>query len=63
MLTETKQKATAVVKLGVNVLSVVEIEVKMMVGVVGRAIEKAAKVAYEVAIVDALGGDEEGCGG
>ena len=61
-LTETKQKATAVVKLGVNVLSVVVIEVKMMIGVVGRAIEKAAKVAHEVAVVDALGGDEEGCG-
>ncbi len=59
---ETKQKATAVVKLGVNLLSVVVIEVKMMIGVVGRTIEKAAKVAHEVAVVDALGGDEEGCG-
>ena len=63
MLTETKQKATTVVKLGVNVLSEVAIEVKVMVGVVGRAIEKAAKIAHEVAVVDALGGDEEGCGG
>ena len=36
------------------VLAEVAVEVKMVVGVMGRAIEEATKVADEVAVVDAL---------
>jgi hypothetical protein len=37
-----------------NALAEVAVEVKMVVGVMGRAIEEATKVAHEVAVVDAL---------
>ena len=56
---EEKRNATAFVwQMGcvthLYVLAEVAVEVKMVVRVMGRAIQEAAKVAHEVAVVDAL---------
>jgi siroheme synthase len=42
-------------RLEINALAKVAIEVEVVVGVVSGAVEKAAKVAHEVAVVDADG--------
>jgi hypothetical protein len=56
-----RRKATGVkLEIEIDLLAKVAVEVKMVVRVVGRAVEKTAKVAHEVTVVNAGGSGVRG---